>query len=351
MTEFKETELDERAIKMAKVLSADAVEKAGSGHPGSPVSLAPVAYTLYQHFIKHDPNDPNWEGRDRFILSGGHASLTQYVQLYFSGYGVTLDDLKHFRGGADTRTPGHPEYGLTPGIEMTTGPLGQGFASAIGFAYGERFQRGLLDPETPKEDSPFYHKIWAICGEGDIEEGISGEAASLAANQKLGNLTVIFDANRIQIEGDTNLVLAEDVLKRFQAYGWYTDEFSFIQPDGSYKEDIEGLADVIAKAEAAAPDQPKLIKVHSLIAWPTPGKTNDPSSHGSKLGAEAVAGLKKLLGYDPAGVLPRRRRSPGPRPQGRRSRSGGPQGLGREVRRLAQGQPGQGRPVRPSEGR
>ena len=264
MTEFKETELDERAINMAKVLSADAVEKAGSGHPGSPVSLAPVAYTLYQHFIKHDPNDPNWEGRDRFILSGGHASLTQYVQLYFSGYGVTLDDLKHFRGGADTRTPGHPEYGLTPGIEMTTGPLGQGFASAIGFAYGERFQRGLLDPETPKEESPFYHKIWAICGEGDIEE-----------------------------------VLAEDVLKRFQAYGWYTDEFSFIQPDGSYKEDIEGLAEVIAKAEKAAPDQPKLIKVHSLIAWPTPGKTNDPSSHGSKLGAEAVAGLKKLLGYDP----------------------------------------------------
>ena len=191
---------------MAKALSADAVENAGSGHPGSPVSLAPIAYTLYQHFIKHDPNDPNWEGRDRFILSGGHASLTQYVQLYFSGYGLTLDDLKHFRGGADTRTPGHPEYGLTPGIEMTTGPLGQGFASAIGFAYGERFQRGLLDPETPKEDSPFYHKIWAICGEGDIEEGISGEAAALAANQKLGNITVIFDANRIQIEGDTNLV-------------------------------------------------------------------------------------------------------------------------------------------------
>ena len=299
MTEFKETELDERAIKMAKVLSADAVERAGHGHPGSPVSLAPIAYTLYQHFIKHDPNDPNWEGRDRFILSGGHASLTQYVQLYFSGYGLTLDDLKNFRGGADTRTPGHPEYGLTPGIEMTTGPLGQGFASAIGFAYGQRFQRGLLDPEAPEGESPFDHNIWVICGEGDIEEGISGEAASLAANQQLGNLTVIFDANRIQIEGDTNLVLAEDVLKRFQAYGWYTDEFSFIQPDGSYKEDVAGLADTIAKARAAAPNQPKLIKVDTLIAWPTPGKTNDPSSHGSKLGAEAVAGLKKLLGYDP----------------------------------------------------
>ena len=257
-----------------------------------PFSLAPIAYTLYQHFIKHDPNDPNWEGRDRFILSGGHASLTQYVQLYFSGYGLTLDDLKNFRGGADTRTPGHPEYGLTPGIEMTTGPLGQGFASAIGFAYGQRFQRGLLDPEAPAGESPFDHNIWVICGEGDIEEGISGEAASLAANQQLGNLTVIFDANRIQIEGDTNLVLAEDVLKRFQAYGWYTDEFSFIQPDGSYKEDVEGLADTIAKARAAAPNQPKLIKVDTLIAWPTPGKTDDPSSHGSKLGAEAVAGLE-----------------------------------------------------------
>ena len=299
MTEFKETELDERAIKMAKVLSADAVERAGHGHPGSPVSLAPIAYTLYQHFIKHDPNDPKWEGRDRFILSGGHASLTQYVQLYFSGYGLTLDDLKNFRGGADTRTPGHPEYGLTPGIEMTTGPLGQGFASAIGFAYGQRFERGLLDPQAPEGESPFDHNIWVICGEGDIEEGISGEAASLAANQQLGNLTVIFDANRIQIEGDTNLVLAEDVLKRFQAYGWYTDEFSFIQPDGSYKEDVDSLAETIAKAQAAAPNQPKLIKVDTLIAWPTPGTTNDPSSHGSKLGAEAVAGLKKLLGYDP----------------------------------------------------
>ena len=350
MTEFKETELDERAIKMAKVLSADAVERAGHGHPGSPVSLAPIAYTLYQHFIKHDPNDPNWEGRDRFILSGGHASLTQYVQLYFSGYGLTLDDLKNFRGGADTRTPGHPEYGLTPGIEMTTGPLGQGFASAIGFAYGQRFQRGLLDPEAPEGESPFDHNIWVICGEGDIEEGISGEAASLAANQQLGNLTVIFDANRIQIEGDTNLVLAEDVLKRFQAYGWYTDEFSFIQPDGSYKEDVEGLADTIAKARAAAPNQPKLIKVDTLIAWPTPGKTNDPSSHGSKLGAEAVAGLKKLLGYDPEESF-HVDEGPRPRPQGRRARSRSPQGMGREVQRMAQGQPGQGCPVRPHQGR
>ena len=270
MTEFKETELDERAIKMAKVLSADAVERAGHGHPGSPVSLAPIAYTLYQHFIKHDPNDPNWEGRDRFILSGGHASLTQYVQLYFSGYGLTLDDLKNFRGGADTRTPGHPEYGLTPGIEMTTGPLGQGFASAIGFAYGQRFQRGLLDPEAPAGESPFDHNIWVICGEGDIEEGISGEAASLAANQQLGNLTVIFDANRIQIEGDTNLVLAEDVLKRFQAY---TDEFR----PGTRRTSTDTIAKVRSSSRSIHPRP----MIRPLTA---------PSS---------VAGLKELLGYDP----------------------------------------------------
>ena len=297
MADFTWSELDERAVKMAKVLSADAVEKAGSGHPGSPISLAPIAYVLYQHFIRHDPNDPDWVGRDRFILSGGHASLTQYVQLYFSGYGLTLDDLKRFRT-AGTRTPGHPEYGLTPGIEMTTGPLGQGLASAVGFAYGQRYERGLLDPDAPEGQSPFDHKIWVICGEGDVEEGVSSEASSLAGDQRLGNLTVIFDANHIQIEGDTRIALGEDILKRYQAYGWYTDEFSFIQPDGSYKEDVEGLAAVLEKAEQVT-DRPKFIKVDTLMAWPTPGKTNDPSAHGSALGAEAVAGLKKTLGYDP----------------------------------------------------
>ena len=298
MTDFTWSELDDRAVKMAKVLSADAVERAGHGHPGSPVSLAPIAYTLYQRYIKHDPNDPKWAGRDRFILSGGHASLTQYVQLYFSGYGLTLDDLKYFRGGADTRTPGHPEYGLTPGIEMTTGPLGQGLASAVGFAYGQRFERGLLDPEAPAGTSPFDHKVWVICGEGDVEEGVSSEAGSLAGNQKLGNLFVIFDANHIQIEGDTKLTFSEDILKRYEAYGWYTDEVSFIQPDGSYKEDVEALAAAIDKAETVT-DRPHFIKVDTLIAWPTPGKTNNEASHGSKLGAEAVAGLKKELGFDP----------------------------------------------------
>lgn len=298
MTDNTWSELDERAIKMAKVLSADAVQKAGHGHPGSPVSLAPIAYTLYQRFIKHDPNDPKWAGRDRFILSGGHASLTQYVQLYFSGYGVTLDDIKNFRGGKDTRTPGHPEVGLTPGIEMTTGPLGQGLASAVGFAYGQRFERGLLDPDAPEGTSPFDHKVWVICGEGDVEEGVSSEACSLAGNQKLDNLTVIFDANHIQIEGETKIAFAEDILKRYEAYGWYTDEISFIQPDGSYKEDIEGLTKVLEKAEQVT-DRPKFIKVDTLIAWPTPGKTNDPSSHGSALGVDAVRGLKETLGFDP----------------------------------------------------
>lgn len=296
MVDFNE--LDGRAIKNAKVLAADAVEKAGHGHPGSPISLAPIAYTLYQKFMKHDPNDPKWEGRDRFILSGGHASLTQYIQLFYSGYGLTLDDLEHFRT-MDSITPGHPEYGLTPGIEVTTGPLGQGVATAVGFAYGQRFQRNLLDPEAPAGESPFDHKIWVICGEGDVEEGVSSEASSLAGNQELGNLTVIFDANHIQIEGDTKISFAENVLERYKAYGWYTDEFSFIQPDGSYKEDVEGFAKVLEKAEQVT-DRPKFIKVDTLIAWPTPGKTNNESAHGSKLGAEAVAGLKEALGFDPA---------------------------------------------------
>lgn len=296
MVDFNE--LDGRAIKNAKVLAADAVEKAGHGHPGSPISLAPIAYTLYQKFMKHDPNDPKWEGRDRFILSGGHASLTQYIQLFYSGYGLTLDDLEHFRT-MDSITPGHPEYGLTPGIEVTTGPLGQGVATAVGFAYGQRFQRNLLDPEAPAGESPFDHKIWVICGEGDVEEGVSSEASSLAGNQELGNLTVIFDANHIQIEGDTKISFAENVLERYKAYGWYTDEFSFIQPDGSYKEDVEGFAKVLEKAEQVT-DRPKFIKVDTLIAWPTPGKTNNESAHGSKLGAEAVAGLKETLGFDPA---------------------------------------------------
>lgn len=297
MSDFTWSDLDQRAVNMSKALTADAVENAGSGHPGSAISLAPVVYTLYQRFIKHDPNDPKWVGRDRFILSGGHVSLVQYVQLYLSGYGITLDDFRHFRS-LNGKLTGHPEYGQIPGIEMTTGPLGQGLASGIGFAYGARYERGLLDPDAPAGTSPFDHKIWIIAGEGDMEEGISSEASSLAGIEKLGNVFVIFDANHLQIEGDTKVSLAEDVLKRYQAYGWYTDEVSFVQPDGSYKEDVAAFANAVSKAEEVT-DRPHLIKVDTLMAWPTPGKTNDPSAHGSKLGAEAVAGLKKVLGLDP----------------------------------------------------
>ncbi len=296
MTEFNWSELDTRAVNMGKVLSADAVEHAGHGHPGSAISLQPITYTLYQHFIKHDPADPKWPGRDRFVLSGGHASLSQYIQLYYAGY-LNIDDIRNFRGGDESRTPGHPEYGLTPGLEITTGPLGQGLASAVGFAYGQRYQRGLLDPDAPAGTSPFDHKVWVVCGEGDVEEGVSAEASSLAGNQKLGNLTVIFDANHIQIEGETQIAFAEDILKRYEAYGWYTDEVSFIQPDGSYKEDTEALAAALHKAEQIT-DRPHFIKVDTLIAWPTPGKVNDPSTHGALLGAKAIADLKKLLGFD-----------------------------------------------------
>lgn len=297
MSDFTWTDLDQRAVNMSKVLAADAVEKAGSGHPGSAISMAPLVYTIYQRFMKHDPNDPQWAGRDRFILSGGHVSLVQYIQLYLAGYGITMDDFKNFRT-LNGKLTGHPEFGQIPGIEMTTGPLGQGLASAVGFAYGQRHERALLDPEAAEGTSPFDHRVWVTAGEGDIEEGVSSEASSLAGTEKLGNLFVVFDANHIQIEGDTKISLGEDVLKRYEAYGWYTDEVSFIQPDGSYKEDVAAFAEALSKAEKVT-DRPHLIKVDTLMAWPTPGKTNDPSAHGSKLGAEAVAGLKKVLGFDP----------------------------------------------------
>lgn len=291
-------DLDRRAINMAKALTADAVEQAGNGHPGSAISLAPIVYTLYQRYIRHDPADPDWPGRDRFILSGGHASLAQYLQLYLSGYGLTLDDLMNYRADARTRTPGHPELGVTPGLEMTTGPLGQGLASAVGFACGQRYERGLLDPYAARDASPFDHRVWVVCGEGDLEEGVTSEACSLAGNMALDNLTVIFDANHIQIEGDTDMVFNEDVIARFDAYGWYTDTVSFIQPNGSYKEDLSALSKALNRAESIT-DKPKLIKVDTLMAWPTPGMTNEAKAHGSVLGEKAVAGLKSILGLDP----------------------------------------------------
>lgn len=290
--------LDRRAINMAKALIADAVENAGSGHPGSAISLTPLVYILYQRFLTHDPSDPQWEGRDKFILSGGHASLAQYTQLYLSGY-LTLNDIKGYRT-ANSRTPGHPEYGMTPGIEMTTGPLGQGLATAVGFAYAQRFQQDLFDPHNTSNTSPFNHKIWVICGEGDIEEGVSAEASALAGSQELGNLFVLFDANHVQIEGDTDLVLSENVLQRYQAYGWYTDEIDLLHKneDGSYSEDLDAVTNALLTAEKVT-DKPHFIKVNSLIAWPTPVKTNSASAHGAPLGDDAIRGLKDILGIDP----------------------------------------------------
>lgn len=290
--------LDRRAINMAKALIADAVENAGSGHPGSAISLTPLVYILYQRFLTHDPSDPQWEGRDKFILSGGHASLAQYAQLYLSGY-LTLNDIKGYRT-ANSRTPGHPEYGMTPGIEMTTGPLGQGLATAVGFAYAQRFQQDLFDPHNTSNTSPFNHKIWVICGEGDIEEGVSAEASALAGSQELGNLFVLFDANHVQIEGDTDLVLSENVLQRYQAYGWYTDEIDLLHKneDGSYSEDLDAVTNALLTAEKVT-DKPHFIKVNSLIAWPTPVKTNSASAHGAPLGDDAIRGLKDILGIDP----------------------------------------------------
>ncbi|MBO6020830.1 MAG: transketolase [Aeriscardovia sp.] len=288
MDELKKSNLDEKTIAMSKGLIADAVQKAGSGHPGSAISMTPIVYALYRYVLRHDPLDPKWEGRDRFILSSGHASLSQYVQLFLAGY-LTLDDIKGYRT-MHSKTPGHPEYGLTEGIEMTTGPLGQGISTAVGFAMASRFQSALLESDL------FNHEVWTLCGEGDIEEGVSSEASSLAGTQKLGNLFVIFDCNRIQIEGDTSITLTEDVLARYKSYGWYTDVVDFNSPSG-YKEDIQALLRAVKKARKVE-DRPHFIQVNTVIAWPTPGKAGSEKTHGSPLGEEAVRDLKKELGLD-----------------------------------------------------
>ena len=288
MDELKKSNLDEKTIAMSKGLIADAVQKAGSGHPGSAISMTPIVYALYRHVLRHDPLDPKWEGRDRFILSSGHASLAQYVQLFLAGY-LTLDDIKGYRT-MHSKTPGHPEYGLTEGIEMTTGPLGQGISTAVGFAMASRFESALLESDL------FKHEVWTLCGEGDIEEGVSSEASSLAGTQKLGNLFVIFDCNRIQIEGDTSITLTEDVLARYKSYGWYTDVVDFNTPSG-YKEDVQALLRAVKKARKVE-DRPHFIQVNTVIAWPTPGKAGSEKTHGSPLGEEAVRDLKTELGLD-----------------------------------------------------
>jgi len=289
-------EVDSRAVDTARVLAADAVEKVGNGHPGTAISLAPVAYLLFQKVLNHDPKDEHWVGRDRFILSVGHSSLTLYNQLYLAGFGLELDDLKALRTWGSL-TPGHPEYGHTKGVEITTGPLGQGLASATGFAYAARYERGLFDPETPEGQSAFDHRIYVIASDGDMQEGITSEAASLAGHQQLGNLVVIYDSNQISIEDDTNIAFTEDLSARYDSYGWHTQTVDW-KKTGNYHEDISELFSAIEKAKAVT-DKPSLITLRTIIGWPSPKKQNTGKIHGSALGAEELAGLKTALGFDP----------------------------------------------------
>jgi len=295
--------LDDKAVAVARALAMDAVQKVGNGHPGTAMSLAPVAYTLFQKFLRHDPSDPQWIGRDRFILSCGHSSLTLYIQLLFSGYGLTLEDLKAFRTWGSL-TPGHPEFGHTDGVETTTGPLGQGVANAVGMAMAARYERGLLDPDAASGTSPFDHNIWVICSDGDLQEGVSAEASSLAGTQELGSLKVIYDDNRISIEGDTHYAFTEDVSARYRAYGWNVIEVS-AQSNGDV--DRQALENAMSAA-VAEKKVPTLIRLKSVIAWPAPKARNTAKSHGSALGAEEVAATKVELGlpqedfYFPADV-------------------------------------------------
>ena len=296
MSAFQWSELDSKAVDTARVLAADAVEKVGNGHPGTAISLAPVAYLLFNKVMRHDPKDDRWLGRDRFILSVGHSSLTLYNQLYLHGYGLELDDLKSLRTWGSA-TPGHPEYGHTKGVEITTGPLGQGLASATGFAYAARFERGLFDPAAPTGSSPFDHFVYVIAGDGDMQEGVTSEAASLAGHQKLGNLVVIYDSNQISIEDDTNIAFTEDLTKRYESYGWHTQVVDW-KKTGNYVEDIEELYNAIQRAKNVT-DKPSLITLRTIIGWPSPKKQNTGKIHGSALGAEELAGLKSALGFDP----------------------------------------------------
>ncbi|MDX2759597.1 transketolase [Streptomyces europaeiscabiei] len=287
------TELDRRAVDTARLLAADAVQKVGNGHPGTAMSLAPAAYTLFQKVMRHDPADPEWTGRDRFVLSPGHTSLTLYTQLFLAGYELELDDLKAFRTHG-SKTPGHPEYGHTAGVETTTGPLGQGAANAVGMAMAARYERGLFDPDAPEGASPFDHTVWAIVSDGDLEEGISAEASSLAGHQKLGNLVFLYDDNHISIEGDTATAFSEDVLKRYEAYGWHVQR---IEPAFNGNVDVHALYDALLAAREET-SRPSIIAMRTIIAWPAPGAQNTEAAHGSALGEDEVAATKRVLGFD-----------------------------------------------------
>lgn len=291
------SDLDQRGVDTVRVLAIDAVERAGNGHPGTAMSLAPAAYLLFQRVMKHDPSDPNWAGRDRFVLSCGHSSLTLYIQLYLAGYGLELDDLKALRQW-DSKTPGHPEHGHTVGVETTTGPLGQGIANAVGMAMAARRERGLFDPDAPAGTSPFDHHIFAFCSDGDVQEGISHEASALAGTQQLGNLVVLYDDNQISIEDDTRVALSEDVDARYRAYGWHTQTVDW-RAGGSYHENIEQLFEALEAAKRVT-DRPSFISLKTIIGWPAPSKQNTGAIHGSKLGADEAAATKEILGFDAA---------------------------------------------------
>ena len=291
------TDLDQRAVDTGRALAADAVQKVGNGHPGTAVSLSPVAYLLFQKVMRSDPADPTWVGRDRFVLSIGHSSLTLYTQLYFAGYGLELGDLEALRT-VGSKTPGHPEYGWTDGVEMTTGPLGQGIASSVGMAMASRRERGLLDPDAAPGESPFDHFIYTIVGEGCLQEGISSEASSLAGTQRLGNLIVIWDDNRISIEDDTNIAFNEDVEKRYESYGWHTQHVDWTNGFTGYEENVDALYAAIQEAQKVT-DRPSFIRLTTIMAWPSPTKQGTGAAHGSALGADEIKGLKEILGLDP----------------------------------------------------
>jgi len=291
------TDVDDRAVDTARVLAMDAVQKVGNGHPGTAMSLAPAAYLLFQKVMRHDPADPEWIARDRFVLSCGHSSITLYTQLFLGGFGLELSDLQALRTWG-SKTPGHPELGHTAGVEVTTGPLGQGVANAVGMAMSARRVHGLLDPEAAPGESLFDHQVYVLCSDGDLQEGVSGEASSIAGTQQLGNLTVVYDRNRISIEGDTDVAFTEDVVKRYEAYGWHVQVVDWTQGGTTYKEDVHALYDAV-RAASEVTDKPSLVVLDTIIAWPAPNAQGTEAAHGSALGAEEVAATKKVLGFDP----------------------------------------------------
>ncbi|HEY3004485.1 MAG TPA: transketolase, partial [Kribbellaceae bacterium] len=275
----------------------DAVQKTGNGHPGTAMSLAPAAYLLFQKVMRHNPADSHWPGRDRFVLSAGHSSLTLYIQLYLAGYGLELDDLQSLRTWGSL-TPGHPEHAHTKGVETTTGPLGQGVGNAVGMAMAARRERGLFDPDAAPGESVFDHHVFAIASDGDLEEGVSAEASSLAGHQKLGNLTVLYDDNKISIEDDTAIAFSEDVAARYEAYGWHVQRIDWTNGGNAYEENVQALYDALNAARSET-TRPSFIQLRTIIAWPAPNAQNTGKAHGSALGADEVAATKKVLGFDP----------------------------------------------------